>query len=112
MQLRPAETGDITLVDRKAWTATALAWLQPYLEAPLPAASDTVTSIERGFRATSEDADGLQLLGALQKQAAVDAVVLPLTQSDEHVYLRTDTDLGPGSYGPGWQLGLWGMTRG
>ena len=112
VRLRPDETGDLTLVDRKAWTATALAWLQPYLEAPLPAAADTVSSIERGFRATSEDADGLQLLGALQKQAAVDAVVLPLTQSDEHVYLRTDTDLGPGSYGPGWQLGLWGMTRG
>jgi peptide/nickel transport system substrate-binding protein len=32
---------DLTLVDRKAWTATALAWLQPYLDAPLPGAADT-----------------------------------------------------------------------
>ena len=43
VQLRPGEPNtDLTLVDRKAWTATAIAWLQPYLDAPLPAAASTV----------------------------------------------------------------------
>ena len=37
VKLAPGEAGaDLQLLDRKAWTATALAWLQPYLDAPLP----------------------------------------------------------------------------
>ena len=36
-QLKPGDlNADLNLVDRKAWTSTALAWLQPYLDAPLP----------------------------------------------------------------------------
>ena len=112
VQLRPDERGDLTLVDRKAWTATALAWLQPYLEAPLPSTADTVDEAETSFRATTDDAGALQLLGDLQEQAASDLVVLPLTQSDEYVYVRTGTELSATSYGPGWQLGLFGITRG
>ena len=41
VKLAPGEAGaDLQLVDRKAWTATALAWLQPYLDAPLPDVAD------------------------------------------------------------------------
>jgi len=107
-----AKTADLALVDRKAWTATALAWLQPYLEAPLPSTEDTVAAVETSFRGTTEDAQALQLLATLQKQAATDLVVLPLTQSDEYLYVRTGAEMTPTSYGPGWQLGLFGISRG
>jgi peptide/nickel transport system substrate-binding protein len=51
VQLRPGDlNADLNLVDRKAWTSTALAWLQPYLDAPLPAAESTVSTIEIEFR--------------------------------------------------------------
>ena len=112
VQLRPDEPADLTVVDRKAWTATALAWLQPYLEAPLPGSAATAGADETEFRGTTDDATALQLLGDLQKQAATDLVVLPLSQSDEYVYVRNGADISDASYGPGWQLGLFGISRG
>jgi peptide/nickel transport system substrate-binding protein len=113
VQLKPGVTdADLNLVDRKAWTATALAWLQPYLEAPLPAVAPTVKTIETEFRATTDSGTANQLLAALQKQAAVDLTVLPISQSDEHVYLRRGVEMADSSYGPGWQLGLFGISSG
>jgi peptide/nickel transport system substrate-binding protein len=113
VQLKPGVTdADLNLLDRKAWTATALAWLQPYLDAPLPAAASTVKTIETEFRATTDGGTANQLLAALQKQAAVDLIVLPISQSDEHVYLRRGVEMGGGSFGPGWQLGLFGISSG
>ena len=114
VQLRPGEpNADLTLVDRKAWTATALAWLQPYLDAPLPGAADD-RPLDRDRvpqdRLTTPTAN--QLLGALQKQAAVDLIVLPISQSDEHVYTRKGVEMSATSYGPGWQLGLFGIGNG
>ncbi len=113
VQLKPGVTdADLNLVDRKAWTATALAWLQPYLEAPLPTAASTVSTIETAFRATTESNTATQLLAALQKQAAVDLIVLPVSQSDEHVYVRRGAEVSVRSYGPGWQLGFFGISNG
>ena len=113
VQLKPGVMdADLNLVDRKAWTATALAWLQPYLEAPLPAAASTVRTIEIEFRATTDSGTADQLLAALQKQAAVDLTVLPISQSDEHFYLRRGVEMGSGSFGPGWQLGFFGISNG
>ena len=114
VRLRADEPADLTLVDRKAWTATALAWLQPYLEAPLPASAEAVEATGRSFRAVPpteiETAD--QLLAALQKQAAADLVVLPVSQSDEYAYVGPDAAMAENSFGPGWQLGLFGISRG
>jgi peptide/nickel transport system substrate-binding protein len=117
VQLQPDTTGDLTLVDRKAWTATALAWLQPYLEAPLPSSAATVAATETAYQgqatlSPAEAAAADRLLATLQKQAAADLVVLPLTQSDEYVYARTGVRLSAASFGPGWQLGLFGISRG
>ena len=113
VRLKPGATdADLNLVDRKAWTATALAWLQPYLDAPLPTAASTVSTIETEFRATTESAIATQQLSALQKQAAVDLIVLPISQSDEHVYLRRGVEMSERSYGPGMQLGLFGISSG
>lgn len=114
VRLRPDETGDLTLVDRKAWTATALAWLQPYLAAPLPASAKTVQATENAFRQVppTDEATANRLLATLQKQTATDLVVLPISQSDEYVYARIGVRLSATSFGPGWQLGLFGLSRG
>jgi peptide/nickel transport system substrate-binding protein len=113
VQLKPgARDADLNLVDRKAWTATALAWLQPYLDAPLPTAASTVRTIETEFRATTDSGKANRLLAALQKQAAVDLTVLPISQSDEHVYLRRGVEMNGDSYGPGMQLGFFGISNG
>ncbi len=114
VQLRADEPGDLNLVDRKAWTATALAWLQPYLEAPLPSSADAVAETASAYRRVpfTEDDAANQLLATLQKQAAADLVVLPLSQSDEYLYVGPGTEMSPTSYGPGWQLGLFGISRG
>lgn len=105
---------DLQLVDRKAWTATGLAWLQPYLDAPLPESAATIRSLESRFRATPtyEPATADRLLGALQRQSATDLVVLPISQSDEQLYTRAGVEVDPSSFGPGWQLGLWGISGG
>jgi peptide/nickel transport system substrate-binding protein len=113
VQLKPGMlNADLNLVDRKAWTATALAWLQPYLAAPLPAVASTVKTIETEFRATTDADTAENQLAALQKQAAVDLIVLPISQSDEHVYVRRGVEMSGGSYGPGMQLGFFGISNG
>jgi peptide/nickel transport system substrate-binding protein len=112
VQLKPGDlNADLNLLDRKAWTSTALAWLQPYLDAPLPAAESTVRAIETEFRATTDNAAASRLLALLQKQAAVDLTVLPISQSDEHLYVRRGVEMATGSFGPGWQLGFFGISN-
>jgi peptide/nickel transport system substrate-binding protein len=112
VQLKPGDlNADLVLVDRKAWTWTALAWLQPYLDTPLPDVESTLETIETEFRATTDSATAERLLAALQKQAAVDLTMLPISQSDEHFYVRRGVEMGGGSFGPGWQLGFFGISN-
>jgi len=103
---------DLRLVDRKAWTDTALAWLQPYLDAP---ASDSATEVTGWATEASETDDPVRqaaLLKLLQERAATDAVILPLSQSDEPVFFAQGVTVPTTSFGPAWQLGLWGVKRG
>ena len=51
-------------------------------------------------------------MASLQRKAASDLVLLPLTQSDEYVLTAPTVQVPANSFGPGWQLGLWGITRG
>jgi peptide/nickel transport system substrate-binding protein len=112
VQLKPGEpNADLYLLDRKAWTWTALAWLQPYLDAPLPAVEPTVNTIATEFRATTDSENANQLLATLQKQAALDLIMLPISQSDEHFYVRRGVAMSGGSFGPGWQLGFFGISN-
>src|SRR5918998_957404 len=115
VKLTPGEArAHLQLEDRKAWTATALAWLQPYLEAPLAESRRTVDTLETQFRATppTDPATADRLMTALQRQSAQDLVMLPISQSDEHLYARTGVEVDALSFGPGWQLGLWGIGGG
>ena len=113
VQLRPdAVAADLWLLDRKAWTSTGLAWLQPYIDAPLPTAATTIQTIVTEFRKTTDDEAAAQLLGSLQKQAAVDNVLVPISQSDEYLYARAGVEVSETGFGPGWQLGLFGISNG
>jgi peptide/nickel transport system substrate-binding protein len=113
VKLVPGEAGaDLQLQDRKAWTATALAWLQPYLEAPLPETADAVGTLETQFRGSTDPATANRLLTSLQRQSAVDLVMLPISQSDEHLFTRAGVEVAALSFGPSWQLGLWGISGG
>lgn len=108
-----ADPPDLMVLDRKAWTSTGLAWLQPYLQAPLPASAGDVAELERQYRGAGigEEADATRAMASLQRQAASDLVLLPLTQSDEYVFTAPKVEVPANSFGPGWQLGLWGMFR-
>jgi len=113
VRLRPELSGvDLQLLDRKAWTATALAWLQPYLEAPLPSSRTAVAKLQTAFAASTNEAEASRLLTALQRQAASDRVVLPVSQGDDYLFARDGVDVNEKSFGPGWQLGLFGLNSG
>jgi peptide/nickel transport system substrate-binding protein len=113
VQLRPdAPTADLWLLDRKAWTSTALAWLQPYIEAPLPTVAGTINTIVEEFRRTTDEQRAASLLEALQKQAVVDNVLLPMSQGEEYLYARAGVTVRDLGFGPGWQLGLFGIRDG
>jgi peptide/nickel transport system substrate-binding protein len=113
VQLRPdAPVADLWLLDRKAWTSTGLAWLQPYIDAPLPTAATTIQTIVTEYRKTTDGEAAAQLLGSLQKQAAVDNVLVPMSQSDEYLFTRAGVDVSDAGFGPGWQLGLYGISHG
>lgn len=103
---------DLTLADRKAWSATPVAWLQPYLSAPPESSRTAVQTLEALYRATADNAQAQTVVGQLQTRAAADLTVLPISQSDEYLFIRVGVDVDPLSFGPGWQLGFWGMTGG
>jgi peptide/nickel transport system substrate-binding protein len=103
---------DLTLVDRKAFTPTGLSWLQPYLANPQPETAAIVNTLQLRYRSLTNESEALRVLGALQRQAALDLVLIPLTQSDEYVMAREGASVAFNSFGPGWQLGLFGMRGG
>lgn len=103
---------DLRLVDRKAWTWTAAAWLQPYLIQPAQRSATEVRTLDTEFRtAKTESTAALTLLARLQQTAASDAVVLPSSQGDEQLFTAQGVTIPQTSYGPGYQIGFWGITR-
>lgn len=108
----PRNPPDLMVLDRKAWTSTGLAWLQPYLNNPLPARSN-VAELETAYRSAGigEEAEATQAMVSMQRTAATDAVIIPMTQSDEYVFTAPTVQVPANSFGPGWQLGFWGITR-
>ena len=99
------------VLDRKAWTSTGLAWLQPYLDAPLPASAGDVQALELRYRGATDEATAMRAMASLQRKAAADLVLVPLSQADEYVFTAPKVEVPANSFGPGWQLGLWGMFR-
>jgi len=102
-------TADLVLYNYKAWNVTPIAWLQPYRSAALPGSADKITSLEKLYRTTSDQATRDSALSELQSQAAVDAVVLPVSQEDDDMFLASAVKTHEPLYGPGYQLALWAL---
>lgn len=102
---------DLVLTDFPAWVPTANGWLQVYLEDPLPGSADKLAELSQRARTTTGDAR-LVALGEVQKQAAADLTVLPVSQSDGVLMLGRGVTLAGLPFGSSGQLGLWGLRRG
>lgn len=102
---------DLVLSDRPAWTWTALAWAQPYTQHPAIGSVVRVEELVRQYSTATDPTERDVALAELQKQAAADQVVLPISQSDERVFLADGVTIAPNGFGPSWQLGLWGLSR-
>lgn len=112
VQLRPDSTDvDLMLVDRKAWTPTALAWLQPYLAAPLEASAAGLDANATLYRQSRELATADKLLASLQQQSARDRTVLPVSQGSDYLLYGPKVVVRQPAFGPGWQLGLFGFSK-
>ena len=102
---------DLALVDCKAWTATPLAWLQPYLASPLAGSRARIDSLVTQYRESTDPKQADALLVQLQRQAAQDLTILPISQGDEYEFSGKAADVVETSFGPGWQLGYFGMGK-
>ncbi len=100
---------DLILTDRPAWVNTALGWLQPYVDDPLPGSQAKVADLVRNARSTSDAATRLALLAEIQQQAAADLTVLPQSLAAETMLLGPGVTLQGQPFGPAWQLGLWSL---
>ena len=102
-------TADLVLYNYKAWNVTPIAWLQPYRTASLPGSAGKIASLEKLYRTTTDQATRDSALSELQAQAAVDAVVLPISQEDDDMFLAAAVKVHEPKYGPGYQLALWSV---
>lgn len=103
-------TADLMLYNYKAWNVTPVAWLQPYRTAALPGSADKIASLEKLYRTTTDQATRDSALSELQSQAAVDAVVLPISQEDDDMFLASAVKTHEPMYAPGYQLALWALS--
>ncbi|MCB0891599.1 MAG: hypothetical protein KDB51_07135, partial [Propionibacteriaceae bacterium] len=74
------ETADLELRDSAPQVNTALGWLQDYLQNPLPGSADKLEALDERIRSSSKDDVQLPALSEIQKQAAVDATVVPIAE--------------------------------
>ena len=102
-------TADLVLSNYKAWNVTPIAWLQPYRTAALPGSADKIASLEKLYRSTQDQATRESALSELQAQAAVDAIVLPISQEDDDMFVAAVVKTHEPMYGPGYQLALWAL---
>ena len=102
---------DLVLTDFPAWAPTANGWLQLYTDDPLPGSSDKLAELSKRARTTTGDAR-VVALAELQKQAAADLTVLPVSQGDGVLMLGRGITLAGLPFGTSGQLGLWGLRRG
>ena len=112
VQLKPDTDGaDLWLTDEPAWTNTALGWLQPYVDEPLPGTADKISQLDQGARQATDATARTAFLAEIQQQAASDLTVLPISLGSETLLVKPGVKVGADDFGPAWQLGLWGFTQ-
>ena len=103
------ETADLWITDDQPWLATPLGWMQVYLEAALPGVGDKVNQLVQRYGSTIDPTVQAVALTELQKQAAADNTVLPMSLGDGTMFTGKGTTVA--SYGAGWQLDLGGLRH-
>lgn len=103
-----SERADLELRDSAPMVNTAVGWLQDYLKNPLPGSAGKLSNLEERIRSSSREDVQQPALVEIQKQAAADATVVPIAETDGVLFLRQRVDLVGEAFGPGWQLALWG----
>lgn len=102
---------DLYLTDEPALVNTAVNWLRPYLENPLPDSAGKLNGLMRQLRGENDSEKRIALLEEIQQQAALDLTVLPVSQGVQALFLGPGVTIKPQPYGPGFQLGLWSFGR-
>lgn len=101
-----AGSADLQILDDRATTWTTRAWLErPLGVTSSPHAQEIATILTRGLP-SSDQATHKAAVSELQYFAADDAYVMPLSQGDEAVFVRTGWSVDLARMGPGWQLDL------
>lgn len=103
---------DIRLSASQAWTNTSMAWLQPYVEFPLPGKEQRVRELELAHREATGLPEAETAARAIQEEMVVDATVVPLAQSDAVFWTVPNLtfDYQHATWlGPCWQLAAWAL---
>ncbi|MGJ3509678.1 ABC transporter substrate-binding protein [Enemella sp. A6] len=105
----PGEPADLVLTDDPAPNSTAIAWARPYLDRPTHTTVTPLMLLRIAYGEATDEATRDTLMGRIQAMAALDATVVPVWQSDEHLYIGQGYVYDTGEIQPGWQLGFWGF---
>lgn len=97
---------DLHVVDERSATRTARAWLDAYLTSPPARERTEVETVVTAGLSSTDPETSAAATRTLQFYAAEDAWVLPLSQSDERVFVREGYGVDLARMGPGWQLNL------
>jgi peptide/nickel transport system substrate-binding protein len=111
VRLVTSGAADLWLTDQPAWVDNAIGWLQRYVASPLPGSRSKLETLNTRARTTTGTARTATLT-ELQQQAAADATVLPVSQSDGIMFVAKGVTLVGQPFGSGQVLGLWGIVRG
>lgn len=104
-----AKRADLRIDDQSAQVDTAVSWLEPYLAHPLPGSASKLAALSVAARAGGDEGGRLAAVAEIQRQAAVDATVLPMSPGDQTVFVGPGYQLRADGLGPSGQLGLWGF---
>ena len=103
---------DLVLLDRKAWTATALAWLQPYLDAPLRPPPSRSARSRPSSAAPPRRPRPTNCWARCRSRPRWIWCCCRSASPRNGSTSRAGTEMSEVSFGPGWQLGLWGISNG
>jgi peptide/nickel transport system substrate-binding protein len=98
---------DLWLSDERPYAKTASGWLQPYLDYPLPDSAEQIAELIVEW-VSGKDVHADPLV-KLQVQASLDRTVLPVSQTDGILLLRSGVNINPGAFGSAGELGFWGF---
>lgn len=111
VRLVTSGSADLILTDSLAWVNTAMGWLQAFTDSPLAGSQTRIAQLQLLARTTT-GTQRLPALGQLQQLAAVDATVVPVSQTDGILLTGQGVVLVGEPFGSGGALGLWSIRHG